>query len=78
MLLVVSGYTSQSTRVRAIYLAKPSDVVPFSYAGIIGSLMIDIWIYDSRLNLLSIIGIFLTSIGLCAKFFIKNEDGTQK
>ena len=78
ILLIISGYISQSTRIRAVYLAKPSDVVPFTYAGIIGSLLIDIFIYDSQFSTLSIIGIFFTSIGLCAKFFVKNESWKKK
>ena len=71
--VVIGAYIAQYSRLKAVFLVKPSDVVPFSYSGIIASLAIDIFVYDSNFNTFSIVGILLTSIGLFTKFFVRNE-----
>ena len=72
MLLIIaaSSYGSQYTRASAMMLAKPSYVAPFGYFGLIAAVCIDIFIFKSTFNIFTIIGIFLTSIGLLANLFI--------
>ena len=73
ILTVFVAFMAQYTRLKAVYLVKPSDVIPFSYVGIISSLLIDIFVFDSSFNAFSIVGILMTSVGLFTKFFVKNE-----
>ena len=62
------AFLTQITRITAIFLEKPSNIMPFGYAGIIGSLLVDLYIFDTNLNSLAIIGILMTSVGLLGKF----------
>lgn len=51
-------------------LKKPSRTMPFGYVGVLAGFLADVFYFDIDFNLLSIIGMILTSIGLLGKLFM--------
>ena len=64
------AFLAQYARITAFSYTKASIAAPFGYVGIIGALLVDIFIFEANLNPLTVIGIFLTSVGLLTKLFI--------
>ena len=62
------AFLAQITRISAVFLEKPSNILPFGYAGILGSLFVDLYVFEVNINALTTIGIFMTSAGLLGKF----------
>jgi hypothetical protein len=69
--LVLSAYLTQNLISKSIYLKKPSYIMPFGYIGIIGSFISDIFLFETHLDTLSIIGMILASFCLFFKLFIE-------
>jgi len=59
---------------RAIMIKKPSHIMPFGYITIILASLIDYAYFGTEFNILSIIGMILTSSGLLIKIFVPEND----
>lgn len=71
ILFVASAFISHYTRVKSVYLIKPSYVTPFSYVSVITGMMVDVIIFKSDYNLLMIVGAIFTSCGLLIKLIVE-------
>jgi len=71
VILVISAYFAQLMNSRAIYLKKPSLIMPFGYTGIILAFLIDIIFEGAQFDFYSVIGIIMTSSGLLSTFIVK-------
>ena len=67
-LMVVFGYAFQFMNTRANFLKKPSLVGPFAYTSVIVGCIADILIFNVSFDFFTILGIFLASFGLFAKW----------
>ena len=57
--LVVSAYTAQISITRSLYLKSASEVGLFSYALIVVTLVIDIFVFGQVMDLLSFLGVLV-------------------
>jgi drug/metabolite transporter (DMT)-like permease len=67
---VIFAYTTQNLITKAVMKKKPSYLMPFGYITIIGSALIDFFIFGNSFDILTIIGLLLTSCGLFVKLII--------
>ena len=68
--MTLFAFTTQYLRVKTFYLTSPAMVLPFSYFTVLLGLVVDILFYGAEYNLLMILGISLTSIGLFSKLIV--------
>lgn len=54
----------------AIYLIVPSKVAFLGYLTVVLSMLVDVLVFDSAINMVMGIGILLTSVGLIANTLI--------
>lgn len=71
ILLIFLALTTQYMIVMATTLKKPSYTMPFGYFGLVVGFIADIFYFNTSFNLLTIIGMILTSGGLLSKLFIE-------
>jgi len=69
--MAVFAYLAHYFRVKSLFLLPPSKIIPFNYVGIILSVIMDLTLFGHKTNLLEIIGILLTSIGLLSHLFLE-------
>lgn len=62
----------------ATSLKKPSHTMPFGYVTIVVTFLADLFIFRTRFDILQVIGIILTSVGLLSKFLVNEEPPTIK
>lgn len=68
--VVVFALFTQYMLFAATSLKKPSYTMPFGYVAIIVSFTADLLIFDIKFNLLQVVGILLTSVGLLSKYIV--------
>ena len=69
--IAVGGYLYQYYTSKALYLKEPSHVMPFGYLTIVCMLLVDVILFDEKMDMLSVVGICLASSGLLIKLIIK-------
>ncbi len=70
--VIVCAFGLQSLVTRAMLMAKPSMVMPFSYISIVLGCIVDSFIFNFSLDFITIAGVLLASVGLLTKVFIGN------
>jgi len=68
--LVIFAFFTQNFITRAMMNKKPSYMMPFGYITIIGSAVMDYLIFNTSFDLITIIGMMLTSCGLLIKLIV--------
>jgi len=51
-------------------MCSPVLIQPFNYLGVLLGVLVDITFFDIKYNLLTYVGVGLTSLGLFSKFFL--------
>jgi drug/metabolite transporter (DMT)-like permease len=62
--LVLFAYIGQITVTRALYLIPAAKCNPFQYVGVIIGFISDIYFFNKRFDVYTIIGMIITSSGL--------------
>lgn len=52
--------------------------MPFAYSGILAGFLADVYLFETKFDLIAISGIFLTSSGLLGKFLIERNENLNK
>jgi drug/metabolite transporter (DMT)-like permease len=63
-LLIIFAYLGQITFTRAIFLIPAAKCHPFQYIGVIIGFFSDIYFFNKTFDVLSILGMIITSSGL--------------
>ena len=69
------AYSSQYIRTWSVFMCSPVLIQPFNYLGVVFGIIVDMLFFNVKYNLLTFIGVTLTSFGLFSKFillFFKN------
>ena len=69
--VIVFGWGAQAFAYEASRMKKPSKVLPFCYVAIIFSFIGDIYLFDIDFDVISVVGMMMTSSGLLSKFLIE-------
>lgn len=69
-LIILFAYGSNFLRIKALFQRKPSEVMVFNYTGIIYSILIDVLVFDNRLDFYQNLGVLMTSAGLLSQVLI--------
>jgi drug/metabolite transporter (DMT)-like permease len=51
-------------------MCSPALVQPFNYLGVVFGILVDVIIFDISYNIITFIGVMLTSLGLISKFLL--------
>jgi hypothetical protein len=78
ILLVIFALFTQNLIFAATSLKKPSHTMPFGYLTIVATFLADLFVFNIQFDLLQVIGIALTSVGLLSKFLVSEEPETTK
>ena len=70
----MAAYGTQICVTRAIYIKKASYIMPFGYISIVFATLSDILFFGASFDLLSVIGMIMTSAGLFGKLLIDDEN----
>ena len=62
--IVVTGFLAQLLVFMANIIQKPSKMMPFGYVSVIAGFYADLYLFGTNFDLLPIIGMILTSVGL--------------
>ena len=73
ILVAVVGIFAQNLIFLASSLKKPSLMMPFGYVGVTTGFFIDLFLFDTYFTFMSILGIFLTSLGLISGYLLQNN-----
>ena len=68
--MTVLAFITTYLRVKAFYLSSPALVLPFGYVTVVLGMSIDILVLDADYNLITILGMALTSTGLFSKLIL--------
>ena len=68
--LVLFALFTQYMIFTATSLKRPSHTMPFGYVTIVTTISADLFIFNIKFDLLQVIGIVLTSVGLLSKFLV--------
>ena len=69
--IVFTGFLAQLLVFMANIIKKPSVMMPFGYICVIAGFWADLYLFGTSFELINIIGIVLTSVGLLSEF-LKN------
>lgn len=81
--MITFAFVSQYLKAKSVYMCSPALVMPFSYLSVIVGLALDIWIFKSHYDTLTIVGMVLSCFGLLSKFVMiyivkKEQEGKTK